>query len=210
MTLPDWWPSWDGETCVIVASGPSAVQCPIDLVRGRARVIAINNSWRLAPWADILFACDFAWWDHANGCPEFEGLKLTVEKRAAEKFPDVRAVNCTKPDDRFVLEPKGTVGWGGNSGFHALNLAVQFGCMRVLLVGFDMTVSYGLHWHGRHPGAMSNPTFATTERWRRALDGAAPVIAGAGVEVINCSAISALQNYPKMSLERALGLAEAV
>lgn len=166
--------------------------------------MAINSSWRLAPWAEILFACDLSWWAHAGGCPEFSGLKLTVDKTAAKRFSDVHLVNCRKPDDRLVTDEIGTVGWGGNSGFHCLNLAVQFRAAKILLVGMDMTTTHGIHWHGKHPVGMNNPTPRNVERWRRAVDGAARVIAPLGIKVINCSPISALQNYPKMTVEEAL------
>lgn len=108
-----------------------------------------------------------------------------------------------KRDDRLEILRSGTVGWGGNSGFHSLNLAVQFGAARIVLVGFDMRVDHGLHWHGRHEG-MNNPTARNVERWRRCMDAAADTIASLGITVINASEISALTRYPKMSLEEAL------
>lgn len=98
----------------------------------------------------------------------------------------------------------GTLGWGGNSGFHALNLAVQFGVKRIALVGFDMRCDKGLHWHGSHEKGLNNPTPGNVERWRRVTDAAAPVLAALGVSVINCSPISALTAYPKMSLSEAM------
>lgn len=204
MSRPEWFPNWSGETVVIVASGPSAPSVPLELAKGKARFMSINTSWKLAPWSDVLFACDWAWWAHANGCPEFTGMKMTVDRKAAEKFRDVHLVNCRKPDDRLVLEPIGTVGWGGNSGFHTLNIAVQAGARKVILVGMDMTLAKGVHWHGKHPGNMNNPKPGNVERWRRAVDGAARVIEPLGIRVINCSPISALQKYPKMTFEEAL------
>ncbi|KRS17529.1 hypothetical protein [Roseovarius indicus] len=185
---------------MIVASGPSAGGVPIEMARGRAKVIAINNSWELAPWADILFACDAKWWDRHQGCPDFEGLKLCIEKPACKRW-GVGHVTCMKPDDRFFHEPKGTVGWGGNSGFHCLNLGVQFGVKRILLVGYDMHIKNGLHWHGSHLSGLNNPTAGNAERWRKSLDAAHKEIAKTGVEVLNCSPISALQKYPKAVFE---------
>lgn len=203
MKLPGWWPAWEGETVVIVASGPSAADAPLERARGKAKVIAINTSWKLAPWADILFACDAKWWDQYEGCPEFKGQKLTVEKLAAEKW-GIGYVHAMRPDNRIYLEPKGTVGWGGNSGFHCLNLALQFGVKRVLLVGYDMRVDKGKHWHGLHPAGMHNPSAPNVARWRKAVDGAAGVARQIGVEVINCSPISTLMQYPKMRFEDAI------
>ncbi len=202
---PEWFPDWRGETCVVVASGPSAKDVPVDLARGKARFIAVNNSWRLAPWADVLYACDFAWWKHADGCPEFAGLKLSIDRQSCRDQPwGVRKVECNKGDDRLNLRQWNTIGWGGNSGFGALNLAAQFGCRKIILVGFDMTIRFGSHWHGDHPERMNNPRSGNVERWRRAVDNAARQLDAVGILAINCSPISALQNYPKMTFEGAL------
>ena len=46
----------------IIASGPSLTKEDVDAVRG-LNVIVINTSYWLAPWADILYACDGHWWD---------------------------------------------------------------------------------------------------------------------------------------------------
>lgn len=201
---PDWFPDWSRETGIIVASGPTASKVPLIKAQGKAKFVAINNSWKLAPWADILFACDMSWWKYNNGAPEFKGMKVTIEEKVIRDFPDVKVVKCRKPDDRLVTDEKGTVGWGGNSGFHCINLLVQFGCPKILLVGMDMTLNHGIHWHGKHPPHMNNPTPANVARWARSVDAAARVIKPMGIKVINCSDISALQNYPKMSFEEAL------
>lgn len=203
---PEWFPDWSGETCVIVASGPTAKDAPLEMALGRAKFIAINTSWQLCPWADILFACDVAWWNHAHGCPDFEGMKITIDRNASRKYEDIHLVECRKADDRIVLKPLGTVGWGGNSGFHCLNLAVQFGARKIILIGYDMTVANGLHWHGAHPSNMNNPKQGNVDRWRRAVDAAAKVIEPMGIRVINCSPVSRLENYPKMSFEDALAV----
>lgn len=205
MSLPDWWPDWNGETCIIVASGPSAKDAPLIEAKEKARFIAINESWRLAPWTDILFGCDFAWWKHRQGCPEFQGLKLSTDiKVFGQPKWNVQRVGLNKGSDHLELEKIGTVGWGGNSGFHCLNLAVQFGCTKVILVGYDMTVRGGVHWHGSHPKGLNNPTSGNVERWRKAVDGAAKLIEERGIKVINCSPESALRNYPKMTLPEAM------
>jgi hypothetical protein len=54
----------------------------VDLAKGRAKVIAINNSWRLAPWADALYGCDYTWWHANRGVPEFAGLKISQDAGA--------------------------------------------------------------------------------------------------------------------------------
>lgn len=157
------------------------------------------------PWADVGYACDMAWWQRYIGqTDDFAGLKLSVDKSAIKKFPEIQQVGLNKGDDRLELMKLGTVGWAGNSGFHCLNLAVQFGASKIILVGYDMTITHGLHWHGKHPSGMNNPTERNVARWRRCVDAAAEVIEAMGIKVINASPISALQNYPKMTLMEAL------
>lgn len=196
-----WWPDWSGETCVIVGAGPSARITPLEDVSGKARVIAINNSWKLCPWADVLYATDYRWWASNHDVP-FRGLKVSGDRRST-KFEGVKLVHVRRGSDEFVVTPQGVVAWGGNSGMQALNLAVQWGCQKIILTGIDATVEHGTHWHGDHPD-MGNPNSGTVRRWRRAIDAAAPVIAGLGVSVINVSPISTLEAYPKMTFKEAL------
>lgn len=96
----------------------------------------------------------------------------------------------------------GIIGWGGNSGFHALNLVAQFAAAKIILVGYDMRLDKGLHWHAKHEG--NNPLQKNVDRWRKSIDNASVVFDALGVPVINASPISTLLAYPKMSLQEAL------
>jgi len=156
------------------------------------------------PSADVSYACDYRWWKQNQGLMEFQGLKLCMDNHPDLKAWGIRNIIVDKSQDNLLVGDLGVVGWGGNSGFHALNLAVQFGCKKILLIGFDMRVDRGIHWHGPHKGALNNPTPGNVGRWRRVIDNSAPALAALDIEVINCSDISVLRNYPKMSFERAL------
>jgi hypothetical protein len=158
---------------------------------------------QLVPDADIAYACDFAWWERYRGLPDFAGLKLSVDKKACQRNWGVQLVGLNKNDDRLELMKFGVVGWAGNSGFHALNLAVQMMASKIILVGYDMTLAHGVHWHGKHVG-LNNPTDRSVDRWRRCIDAAAEVIQALGTKVVNASPISALQNYPRMTLQEAI------
>lgn len=79
-----------------------------------------------------------------------------------------------------------------------MNLAVQWGARRILLVGFDMNLKRGAHWHGRHPAGLNNPRQANVDMWRRVLDDQAPILHNLGVEVLNCSMSSDLTAYRKV------------
>lgn len=145
---------------------------------------------------------------HRRGLPEFTGLKLCYRKNHLSDYPDIRRIDIPKTgDDRLLLETTGVVGSGGNSGFQALNLAVQWGASKVLLVGFDMNDASGVHWYGRNnwPNA-NNPNDNNFRRWIEAFENAAPALKALGVEVINCSPVSAIKSFPRKSLEDALCL----
>lgn len=200
---PKWYPDWRGETVIIVASGPSAVTVPLEMARGKARFIAVNESWRLAPWSEILYGADYKFWEINDGCPEFQGLRVSIDRRASEHPEwDVHRVQGHRSDNR-MLDDRGHIG-GNNSGLNALNLAAQFGPGAILLVGFDLCLEYGLHWHPNHPEGMKNPLPGNVDAWRRAVDGAATTLSAWGIRIINCSPISVLKRYEKMGFERAL------
>jgi hypothetical protein len=164
---------------VIVASGPSASSVNLEAIRGRAFVVAVNESWRLCPWADALYACDPEWWED-RGPSEAD-------------FPGWRWSNGWRS------------GFSHNSGEQAIRRAVSEGAKHVILVGFDFK---GEHWHGPHGGRLNNPTDKLLAAWAGELDDFAPVLAALGVTVIDTSPDGALTAFPKLSLDEALAKLE--
>lgn len=206
----DWFPDWTGQTCIVVGGGPSAATAGLEQAKGKARCIVINEGYRLAPWADALYAADSQWWSLKMGCRDFRGLHISQSDEAAKRFNWIKLVRLIRKD-RVVCGPKGLIaagsndrGLGANSGFQALNLAVQFGAKKIILVGYDMTAKNGVHWHGRHPDGLNNPSAGSLSRWRDAIDGNAEFLKSLGITVINASPVSELKNYPKMTLEQAI------
>jgi hypothetical protein len=94
--------------------------------------------------------------------------------------------------------------FGSNSGYQAINLAVHFGVSRILLLGFDMQVAPDgrKHWFGNHPGNMNNnsPYGLFIEKFGTLP----PDLKKAGVEVVNCSRVTALECFQRMTIEEAL------
>lgn len=201
-----WLPDWTGGTAVLVASGPSARDTDLELAKGRAFVITVNTSYKLAPWADIAYGCDARWWKDQKGARGFKGALKITQDRNIEKtdHSDVRRIHTIRGCNQFHFETFGHVGWFGNGGMQAANLACQLGIKKLILVGLDLTLDNGSHWHGDHSNNLPNPRAHIVDRWRHMMDRAAPDIAAHGIEVINASARSALTAYPKMELERAL------
>lgn len=197
------WPDWSGDTVVVVGTGPSVMDVDLTAARGRAKVFVIKSEYRFAPWADALYGIDKEWWITNRGAPDFAGLKFSPSPTACRLF-QLKQVRLRPRADILTAET-GVIGCGlrtggGHSGFQALNLAVQFGARRLLLVGFDMT-------GGRrflHEEGVSKFDPRRLPEWREAMDAAAPQFDRLVVEVVNCSPGSALKAYRKARLEDAL------
>jgi hypothetical protein len=195
-TLPVMVPRlWPQGTIVCVGTGPSLTADDVEYVRGKAdAVIVVNDAYKLAPWADVLYACDSKWWDWHKGVPAFQGLKYTLQSRAA-KWPGVQVLTH-RGESGLDLDPS-AVRTGKNSGYQAINVAVHLGARRVILLGYDMR---GTHWFGNHPDG-SKPPFALCLTYFQTL---VEPLHEAGVEVINCTRKTALTMFPQMTLQEAL------
>lgn len=183
---------WAGDTVAILAGGPSLTQADADYCRGKCRVLAINNSYMLAPWADMLWFCDRRWYEwHKESLAEFNGLICTLENYDLEDERIKHVHNFGR--DGFHPDPDG-VKTGRNSGYQAMHLAIHLGVRRMLLLGYDMRfVSGRSHWHGGHSVPVSErmyaqsmvPLFATLK----------PALTERGIDVINCTPGSALKEF---------------
>lgn len=152
----------------------------------------------------MLFGADLRWWQARNGVPAFAGAKLRCSSsRKDQQYRGVRAIPIKRKHDAFIWDGE-TVGDGGNSGFMALNWIVKRRPPAVILVGFDMRLDNGVHWHGAHTGGLSNPRASNMPRWRNALNRQAEELAKRGIAVYRESAESTLTAYPVLSLRDAL------
>jgi len=188
-------PDWSAHHVLIVACGPSAARVDLEPFRS-SKVIAVNEAWRLCPWADVLYAGDAEFWQ-AGRSDGFRGLRVS-----AADWPGVERVSVEGDD--LVLDRPGVVGAGGTSAFQALNLAVQWGARRIGLVGVDCRLDDGEHWHARTPAQRGALRQSAVDRWIKAFDRAAPVLVGLGVEVVNHSGASALTGFRKEPLPEVL------
>ena len=191
--------AWAGETVVCMGGGPSLTQEDADYCRGRARVIAINDTVRLAPWCDVLYGCDQQWWAWHQGVLSYTGMRVTTTPNTGH-WPDLHELQITGLEG-LELDPSGLRG-GHNGGYQAIGLAVHFGASRVLLLGYDMGVSETgrTHWHGGHPNRVVSP-YAT---FRQAFETIVAPLQAARVAVINCSRRTALTVFPCQPLREAL------
>jgi hypothetical protein len=197
-------------TAVIMASGPSLSRDQLNHVEKRQSeapdqfvTIAVNNTYKRAPWASDLYACDPTWWT-AYGARDFTGRKWSQADNAAQY--GATHVKC-KPGSELNLYGD-TIRTGGNSAFQAVNMAILFGAKRVVILGVDCQPTGGkLHWHEDHDTSkrLSNPNPGTYRIWLDAWDNAARQLKErTDVEFINASAQSALQSWPRLTIEEAL------
>ena len=75
------WPNWTGKAVAIVASGPSVDRKAVAALEGRLTVLAIKHNHELAPFAQVIYGCDYPWWAMVRGLPAFPGLKLSYDPR---------------------------------------------------------------------------------------------------------------------------------
>lgn len=199
---------WPGETFVCIGSGPSLTAADVDFCRGKARVIAINDAYKLAPWADVLYACDNKWWawadkNYKGNHPTFRDCSAhqTGHKYTLKPYPKVRLLRGNEPglDYGLSLDPR-ILRTGFNSGYQAINLAVHLGAARIVLLGYDMRVNEKKrshdHFFGQHPDHTVPPMAACLTAFKTLVK----PLSEAGIEIVNCTPGSALQSFPMRPL----------
>lgn len=219
---------WVGGTVVLLGAGPSLTMEQVRIAQaahqsGRARCIAVNDTYLVASWADVHYAADAHWhrW-HTDGVAKpvlglsaeqvremwaaFPGQKCTIQNSGATVADD--AVHMLRNRDfpgnglGLSTDPQALV-TGRNSGFQALNLAVLSGATRLILIGFDgqPAPSGKSHFSGGHP----RPTPAAAyPLYCQAMTAAAGPLEDLGVEVLNCSPGSAINSFPTAQMEDVL------
>ncbi len=196
-------------------------------------MIAVNDAWRMNPWADALYACDNKWWSQHEGCPLFGGEKWSSHdprdedspnwKLPSQKHPNfwpegmaaryglrlVEGRRVTIEECHFSTDPA-FINYGDNSGFQAVNLALLWGCKTIVLIGFDMQSTGGKHhFFGDHPpgiGQANQPPFSKMIRFFERASTRLPD----GVRIINATPGSALQCFEIMELADALDLLDPI
>ena len=199
-----------GAAVCIMASGPSLTRGQTDLVREAAiATIAINDVGRApvgyAPCADILYACDSAWWKYYDGVPNFAGDKWTQIHVESDKAMAVKfGLNAVPGVDGIglSLDPE-KLHTGHHSGFQALNLAVLMGATTIILLGYDMGLINGeRHYFGDHPAHLNR--HGVFIDWIRAFADVPAQVQEIGVKIINCTPITNLHAFTKADLGETL------
>lgn len=213
--------AWQGKAVVCIASGPSVTKEQIDIVRDARwrdliRVIAVNDNYLIAPFADVLYFADEKWmhW-HEAGMPRAWGWCHFTAEQARKAFADFDGQKCTLEltparedlyrlriinSDGLSTNPHG-VATGWNSGYQALNIAALSGTETVILIGYDACPAGALkHSFGEHPDGTEVPY----DHMRRAMRTMRRPLAELGVSVINCSPGTAIDAFDTRTLREAI------
>jgi len=221
-------PLWKGLTAVVIGGGASLTAEQFEAV-GRARhtatirVVAVNDAYLLAPWADVIYAADSHWFKwHTAGIAKpllglsaeavahrwatFAGQKCTIQSSGGnvtdEAVHMMRNRDFPNHGQGLSLDPHFLV-TGRNSGFQALNLAVLAGAKRIILIGFDGAPAKDgkEHFHGGHPRPTPREAYPL---YRQAMSAAESLLIDAGVQVLNASPGTQIDSFPKVRLEDVL------
>jgi hypothetical protein len=186
---------WSGRTVAVCGSGPSLTEEVAAAVRALGiPIVVTNDTWRRLPEADVLFAANAQWWNKRNPrvAPlpeEFAGERIVCEQGLVK--------------DAMYVPPR-KLAIGGNSALRACHLAEDRGAAQILLFGVDLREDELTHWHGLHRG-LDNPNWTTFKRHRTAWE--AYAAQPDRPEILNCNQRSALECFPKCTLDEALEVA---
>jgi hypothetical protein len=197
-------PDWTGRTCVVMASGPGLTDgqaYAVSQARDRVTTIAVNSSYMMAYWADIVYAGDLQWWkSYHKKVPKFcqKAQLWTGDHQAASHYQLNRMKSVNRPGLGLQYTHM-----GGNSGYQAINLAFLFGSRRILLLGFTMREIDGRkHWHVDHPQPLVQKILP--DEWRHKFQALAKDLQRENCQVINCDPLSALTCFPMGDIEEEL------
>lgn len=203
--MPRWKPEqfWKDQDVYIIGGGPSLEGFDWDILKDK-NTIGCNSAF--IHGHEICKICifgDIKWW--VNSREELKKFKGTVVTTAPKlEMADVPWLKTMKRvHSGLALDG---LGWNGNTGASAINLALLLGAKRIFLLGFDMKLgSYGqANWHDRR----FEP--AREEVYIRFLRGYIDVARDLqslfpDAEVFNVTDDSDLNVFPKVSLEDHFG-----
>jgi len=186
---------WQGQTAVVIASGPSLTTEACEIVRLGplgVRTIAVNRAFERAPWAEVVYMGDRrCLQQYHKQVPSLSQL-WSNDSMAAEMFGACWA--------RYVYEPgisPTRIRGNGNSGMQAINLAALFGAKRILLLGFDMKRGPNgeRHFHPDHPAPLTQeqPFSDWIFKGKKVADD----LRALGVDCVDCTPGGALEGFAK-------------
>jgi hypothetical protein len=140
-------PIWNGEDVFIIGGGPSLKNFDWNLLEG-LNTIGCNDAYLLG--SDVCKVClfsDLKWFmNHRQDLEKYDGLVYGPSSDTHSLPNKPMWLNVIK---RYAKGIQGDgIGWNGNTGVAAINLAILLGATRVFLLGFDMKrTREDSNWH---------------------------------------------------------------
>ena len=193
---------WPDSTIACLGAGPSLTAEDADVCLGRSFLVAVGDAYTLAPCADVLYHADTRWWKAKKDIPgsRLPNYKYGIDPAAREWRSDLVTLDRTGSYG-LELSPHGLRS-GGHSGYQAINLAVHLGARRIILLGYDMLPSED----GRHHllDEQPSPTHLRYDVWLGMYHTLLEPLQTLGITVVNASRRTAIDAFPRMSLQEAL------
>ena len=127
----------------------------------------------------------------------FKGQSYTINDAGNDLNPhkDYNLIRMDSKNGKGLGED--CLHYGGNSGYQAVNLAYLLGAKTILLLGFDM---FGTHYFGEHKYGLNNDS-----PYKRFIESFCTInVKKHNIEVINCSRQSALEYFPRTTIDKVL------
>lgn len=205
---------FSGATVFCLASGPSLSVEICGKVKGLPTIV-VNSSCTLAPWADVLYFTDNGWYETHKGIVEnWPGLVVAMARRAKRELPHkvhlVKGAGDPTLNHISTFPPLGSpfIRQGRSSGHTAIALAVAMGAKRVVMLGYDMKPAADGQEH-HHTEYQDRDLAKYARDFVPAFSGWNAAAIKAGVEIINCTADSAVTEFPFADLEEVLACARS-
>lgn len=211
----NWWAApkiWTGRPVFIIGGGRSLHGVDLSSLKGRC-VIGCNDAYMLNP--PVVVFGDYGWWithwrervvdvekgRNHPGMLAYSGLVVTNCGKGIIKA--CSRIRVMRRSQNRILVPH-QLGWFNNTGAAAVDLALQFGASRIVLLGFDMHLTDGKsNWHENLKDVPNVKIFNRHMAGFRLL--AAELKRKApSVEVLNANPTSAMDVFPKCTLAEGL------
>jgi hypothetical protein len=197
--MPLWKPDqrWAGADVFIVGGGPSLAGFDWSLLHGK-NTIGCNAAFKLG--VDVCKVCFFS---DQKWFQAYETELSTFTGEVVTHCPRLLPLSFRTPWLKGVRREKRglhqkAIGFGGNSGCSAVNLALLMGAKRVFLLGFDCKVEdvKQTHWHKWTIEQMNLQVFPKFIQGWGAIAVDLPTVFP-GCEIINLNPDSAIPFFPK-------------
>lgn len=202
-------------TIVCIGTGPSLTLQQIEVARRKAfTLFGCNNIWQIVPDLKVLYGCNLGWWRHywSDELKTHPAEKWTTNREAADEFGLNWIAECNA---RGLSTDPAVIHHGHGSGYSMLNLAYLMGAQRIVLLGFDLKYapdyegaeqkigSTPRHYFGEYPSALQHWPKVHVRRGihTELLELYESVASQALVEIVNCTADTALECFPRTSID---------